>query len=141
MAFVFRVWTRKCASHLVHENPTAHKNTRVMENKTRPKRLGANLTPELSVPSPAEEDSVMVQTCPFPGREQVYFLPNEHRSNPNVHLSPSLLLEGPHYYLFSLGFADLCGNLVWKSPGHVATQRSERETAPGRLVQTHHVGH
>ena len=78
--------------------------------------------------------------CAVAGRDHINFLPNKHHSNPNVNLSPSLLLEEPHY-LFSLWFEDLCGNLVWKSPGQAGTRGSKGETAPGRLVSTHHIGH
>lgn len=76
--------------------------------------------PGLGVPSPAEEYSVTAQRCSFAGRDQIYFLPKEHHSNPNVKLSLSLLLEEPHY-LFSLWFAGLWINLVWRNAGRVAT--------------------
>lgn len=76
--------------------------------------------PGLGVPSPAEEYGVTAQRCSFAGRDQIYFLPKEHPSNPNVNLSLSLLLEEPHY-LFSLRFADLWVNLVLRSTGRVAT--------------------
>ena len=84
--------------------------------------------------------SAMLQRDSLAGRDQTPFLPNKHHSTPNVNLSPSLLLEEPHC-LFSLWFADLCGNLVWKGTGHVATRSSRGETAPDRPVETHHIGH
>lgn len=80
-----------------------------------------------------------VQRCSFAGRDQIYFLPNKHHSNPNVNRSPSPLLKEPRY-LLRLWFGAVCGNLVWKSTGHAGTRRSRGETAPGRLVLTHHIG-
>ena len=67
-----------------------------------------------------------VRRCAFAGRDHINFLPNKHHSNLNVNLSPSLLLEEPHY-LFSLWFEDLCGNLVWKSLGQAGEIEPETE--------------